>query len=57
MGLLKLAGQTAVMILTGKVVSEGFDKAKKKVVKMRELNKAIHQPEEQVETTAEQVEV
>lgn len=56
MGLLKLAGQTAVMILTGKVVSEGFDKAKKKVVKMRELNKAS-QPQEQTEPTVQQVEV
>jgi hypothetical protein len=44
MGFLRLAGQTAVMIVTGKVVSEGFDKAKKKITRLLELNQTDGTP-------------
>jgi len=48
MGILKLAGQTAVMILTGKFVNEGFDKGKKKLaeIKARRAASAAEDPKQ-----------
>lgn len=54
MGILRLAGQTAVMILTGKVVSEGIDAGKKKYKRYKEFAKSDE--DNAKDATVEQVE-
>ncbi len=56
MGILRTITNTAVMIVTGKVVSEGFDKAKKRVRDYKEYVKQQQQEVGEVPATVEQVE-
>lgn len=55
MSILRTITSTAVMIVTGKVVSEGFDKAKKRIKNYKEF---VKQQEREAEksVTVEQVE-
>ena len=58
MSILRTITSTAVMIVTGKVVSEGFDKAKKRIQDYKEFVKQQQQQQEadKEPVTVEQVE-
>ena len=56
MSILRTITSTAVMIITGKVVSEGFDKAKKRVKDYKEYVKQQEQVADEKPVTVEQVE-
>jgi len=59
MSIFRTITSTAVMIVTGKVVSEGFDKAKKRLQDYKEYAKQQQQQQQEADkeaVTVEQVE-
>jgi len=56
MSILRTITSTAVMIVTGKVVSEGFDKAKKRIQDYKEFVKQQQQEDDKESVTVGQVE-